>query len=166
MKFSARTQMSKNLISIRQDAPLVDAYEKMQQHTIRHLPVVNGNDELVGIISDRDLSKALNQDIAMEKRVPTTRYSFPKGATVGSVMQAPVKAVEKSADIRSVIEHMLNSKISSVLVAGPEEVEGIITTDDLLRLLLHVLEDDEAKADLDLDSLVDEGWISRNYGAF
>lgn len=160
MKFSARTQMSKNLISIKSSDPLAVAYEKMQSRSIRHLPVVNDRDELVGIISDRDLSKALNQDVEVEKKVPTIRYTFPKGVSVSSIMHSPVKAVDQSADIKSVIEHMLNNKISSVLVAGRDEVEGIITTDDLLKLLLHLLEEDEDRARWDLEALSEEGWLT------
>lgn len=50
--------MTKNPIVLTPGETMADAYEKMKNHQIRHLPVVNENKELVGIFSDRDLHHA------------------------------------------------------------------------------------------------------------
>jgi len=51
--------MTKNLITIGPEDTLIKATCKMIEHDIRHLPVVNENGELLGIISNRDILKNL-----------------------------------------------------------------------------------------------------------
>ena len=52
--------MSKKLITIKDTYSLESAYNVMQTHSIRHLPVLNDQDEVVGIISDRDLMRGVH----------------------------------------------------------------------------------------------------------
>jgi len=63
-------------ITIRSDAPIVEAARKMREHGIRHLVVVDERGELVGVISVRDLvyERGALEALAEEFRreVPTT----------------------------------------------------------------------------------------------
>jgi CBS domain-containing protein len=54
--------MSAPLISIRPDQQLKEAAQIMTQLKIRHLPVID-DDHLVGIISNRDILRALSNDM-------------------------------------------------------------------------------------------------------
>ena len=58
--------MSKPLITIRKSASINDAISIMQAKNIRRLPVVGNNGKMVGIITDKDILKAImtNQSIA------------------------------------------------------------------------------------------------------
>ncbi len=47
--------MTENPVTIGEDAPLVDAVEKMRELNVRHLPVVSKEGKLVGILSVRDV---------------------------------------------------------------------------------------------------------------
>ena len=49
--------------SIKPGAPLPQAIEFMREHAIRHLPVVDA-DEVVGMLSDRDIKLVLGPDFA------------------------------------------------------------------------------------------------------
>jgi CBS domain-containing protein len=51
--------MSKPLITVSPDAPIKEAVVLMQQKDIRRLPVLNDKGLMVGIISDKDILKAL-----------------------------------------------------------------------------------------------------------
>jgi len=52
--------MTSSLITIREDSPITGALALMRQFNIRHLPVVNDKGELTGIISIRDIAKAID----------------------------------------------------------------------------------------------------------
>ncbi|MDT7875331.1 MAG: CBS domain-containing protein [Sulfolobus sp.] len=52
--------MTSSLITIREDSPITGALALMRQFNIRHLPVVNDKGELTGIISIRDVAKAID----------------------------------------------------------------------------------------------------------
>jgi CBS domain-containing protein len=47
--------MTKNVITIREEAPFEEARRKVLSNQIRHLPVVNSNGQLVGLISVRNI---------------------------------------------------------------------------------------------------------------
>jgi CBS domain-containing protein len=50
--------MSKNIVTIKTDATLIELSQAMQKHNIRRMPVVKG-EKLVGIITARDLIKIM-----------------------------------------------------------------------------------------------------------
>jgi CBS domain-containing protein len=54
--------MTKSVRSVREDASLNDVLEMMGRAEIRRVPVVNSNDELVGIVSLGDIASQGNQD--------------------------------------------------------------------------------------------------------
>ncbi len=145
MNYLTGTVMSSNLISISEDRDIETADGLMKVNKIRHLPVVNANNELSGIISTKDLAGA------PDRRKP-----------IKSIMTSPVRIVKKSANVKSVIEIMLKHKICSVLVANEEDVVGIVTTDDLLKLLTKVIEDSESLENMDVSTFFDESWTSHS----
>jgi CBS domain-containing protein len=61
--------MTKSVRSVREDASLNDALELMTRAEIRRVAVVNGNDELVGIVSLGDIASQGNQDGKVGKAV-------------------------------------------------------------------------------------------------
>lgn len=54
--------MTKSIRSVREDASVNEVLEMMGNAEIRRMPVVNGNDELVGIVSIGDIAAQGNQD--------------------------------------------------------------------------------------------------------
>ena len=144
MNYLTATVMSSNLISISEDRDIETAQGLMIVNKIRHLPVVNANNELSGIISTKDVAAA------PDRRKP-----------IKSIMTTPVRIVKKGANVKSVIEIMLKHKIFSVLVANEEDVVGIVTTDDLLKLLSQVLEDSERLENIDVSTFFEDSWSSQ-----
>jgi CBS domain-containing protein len=144
MTFLTNSIMSAGLISISEDRDLKTAESLMKINKIRHLPVVNEENELSGILSSKDLAKAHNKDVAIK-----------------TVMTSPVRVVKKNANIKVVIELMLKHKICSVLVSNEEDIVGIVTTDDLLKLLAKVIDDGEDFDSVNVGSFFDETWTSR-----
>jgi CBS domain-containing protein len=145
MTFLTGAIMSSNLVSISEERDIETAQALMKMNKIRHLPVVDSSNELSGIISVQDLAKAHN----------------PK-SKIKSVMTSRVRVVKKTANIKSIIEQMLKFKISSMIVAHEQDVVGIVTTDDLLKLLYQLLEGEEDLAKLadeyDEESFFDDAW--------
>lgn len=143
MTYLTGAVMTANLISISEERDIDTAEGLMKINKIRHLPVVNGNNELSGILSAKDVAKVKD-----------------KNQPIKTIMTTPVRVVKKNANVKSVIELMLRNKISSVLVASDEDIVGIVTTDDLLRLLSQVLSDSEDLDNVDVGSFFDESWRS------
>ncbi|MFA9457115.1 acetoin utilization AcuB family protein [Halalkalibacter sp. AB-rgal2] len=50
--------MKENVITLEEDATIKDAMQTIELRQIRHIPIVNKSNQLVGIISDRDIRDA------------------------------------------------------------------------------------------------------------
>ena len=103
-----------------------DALHMMHEHGIRHLPVVD-DDELVGIVSERDLHLIESLADALIA-VPVER-----------VMREHPFVVTSDTALDEVALIMANGKYGSAIIAGHHGVEGIFTTVDACRALSDVL---------------------------
>ena len=56
MAYTAETCMSGPVVTVRDDAPIADVVATMEKHQIRRVPVVDGRDSCIGIISQADIS--------------------------------------------------------------------------------------------------------------
>ncbi len=131
---TAKMVMSKNIITIGIEDSVRKAYQIMQEKKIRHLPVVDANRMIVGILSDRDIRRAM---------IPNTNFEveFDSSHVVGSFMSWPAKTISKHASVLEIATAMLTEKLSALLVTGDhsEHPVGIVTTDDMLKLLIELL---------------------------
>lgn len=139
---------SKNLVSIKETASLSEADDMMNNYNIRHLPVTDKSDTLVGILAKSDYIALKHVDSRLNKFV------------VKNFMSSQVKVVSKFTKIREVAKLFVSKKISSVLVVDDTDVVGIVTSEDLIKLLANYDYSDRAE-ELDLSALAEEGWISQ-----
>lgn len=120
--------MTSHLFSIPLGANCLEAEKMMKEKRIRHLPVVDKKNQLVGVLSQRDL-KALSH----LAQVP-----------VENVMSAPVKFVSSETLLKTAVFQMLEDRISCLVISdGQEKAIGIVTTADLLWYLGHLLSDEK-----------------------
>lgn len=116
--------MTQKLVTVKAGTSLYEAYRIMKDQRIRHLPVVDVMDDIVGILSHRDFSAVQDS----------------KTLAVEMFMTSPVEFVDRKMSLRSAILYMLEKKISCLLIADEnEDAVGIVTTDDLLWHLAHLL---------------------------
>jgi CBS domain-containing protein len=130
---TANLVMSKELRTIPWNAPMGEALQLMDDYRIRHLPVTDFSQAVIGIISERDVNRAMNP----------RRPGFSPDCQVSDFMSWPVISVDEERPIKDVAEGMVTEKISAILVTAKNKgVIGIITSEDLLRFLIRGLEKD------------------------
>jgi CBS domain-containing protein len=65
MAHTAESCMSGPVVTVRDDAPMQDVVATMERHQIRRVPVVDGRDACIGIISQADISSTADaKDVA------------------------------------------------------------------------------------------------------
>ena len=99
---------------------LTRARALMRRHQIHHLPVVDAEARLVGIVSDHDLGSLDDKVI--------------------DAMTHDVVTVDANAALDEVVALMQTGRINSVVVTGSTGIEGIFTATDAVRALGDVLE--------------------------
>lgn len=119
-------------VCISMDADLESAVTLMQEHSIRHLPVMDG-EVLAGVVSDRDLAM-------IESLVPEEWQQI----TVAEAMTPHPYAVPPDAPLCVVAKHMAQEKLGCAVITKPQgQVIGLFTTSDALRVLAHLTEPQE-----------------------
>lgn len=135
----ARSLMTKRIIKVKPEMPIQLAYDEMKDNGIRHLPVVDQFGKLMGILSDRDVQRAIHVKTINEIEQEMT---FNPHDTVEDFMSWPVQTIDESTSIEDVAKMMIELKFSAFVVSSANEyIKGIITTEDLLKYLLELLAD-------------------------
>jgi acetoin utilization protein AcuB len=127
MTDAIETFMTRSVHTIGTKAPLTEAHRMMNDHAIRHLPVLEGG-RLVGMLSQRDLHL-----------VETLKDVDPKEVLVEEAMSQDAYTVAPEAPLGAVAREMAQHKFGSAVIIRGAEVLGIFTTTDALRALDTVL---------------------------
>ena len=132
-----RTRMTPAPAVVRADAEVSVAAELMRTQKIRHLPVVDGEDRLVGIVTDRDLRQVVFDPEIHERLGPATHAVAQ--LPVREVMTWGVVSVHPDSDLRDAARLMHDRKIGAVPVVEHGRVIGILSESDVLAALVDVL---------------------------
>jgi CBS domain-containing membrane protein len=149
-----KQKLSKNLSAIRKiwvgdvmhrDPIVVDVREKIEvaagllsDNNIRHLPVIDSDGNLQGIISDRDLLGAVlnTRPWVLQERLDTQRSHH----RVREFMSTSPETITPDMDLLEAGSLMLENKISCLPVVEGNRVVGIITATDFVKLVCEGFE--------------------------
>jgi acetoin utilization protein AcuB len=114
--------------SITRGETLAAAHERMRLGGVRHLPVLDDDGKLIGVVSERDLFFT-----------ETLRGAKPDTVTVDVAMSDDAYAVTPDTPLDEVAATMANHKYGCAVVFRERRVVGIFTTVDALRVLVDLL---------------------------
>jgi acetoin utilization protein AcuB len=115
------------------------AQSLMDEYNIRHLPVVDDSNGLIGILSSGDIRRASPSD-ATSLSVWEIRYLWDK-LTVENVMTRRVVTISPDAPIVNAVRLMLDNRFNSLpVVEATGRLVGILTEVDLYRLIVELSE--------------------------
>jgi acetoin utilization protein AcuB len=128
--------MSKSPITIESELSLADAKDRMEEHGIRHLPVVEG-DALVGLLSDRDI--AVVSGLIGVKLEKVSIKEAMQGPAYAQLTDAPYTC-SPSDTLKHVTSEMMGHKYGSALVMEDGKLVGVYTTIDAMRAFVDHLD--------------------------
>jgi acetoin utilization protein AcuB len=131
--------MTREVITIRPEATLLEARAKMDANHIRHLPVVKEDNAVIGIITDRDLRSALPSVFLTGLENPKERERILE-LKVGDVMIKNPVTISPMNTLEDAIMMMHKMHKGAFPVVDNEgKLKGIISTRDLIRAFINVL---------------------------
>jgi acetoin utilization protein AcuB len=131
---TAHDLMTEDPTTVSMNATVHKAIWLLQTLDVRHLPVVNEEGALVGILSDRDVRGLAFPEIMGAEYVGTVQTALD--APVSSLMSSNVLSVDLEADAAEIIELMLDKKVGAVpVVDGDGTLVGIVSYMDTLRAI-------------------------------
>lgn len=122
--------MSRPVIAVRDVATAAEAWRTLRDSGIRQAPVLDGADNLVGVVNERDLLTAIDLDGG--EVIENLRRR------VRDVMTTPVVAAAPVTDIRRVAAAMLMGGVDGVPVVGDDgRLLGFVSRSDVLRAVIN-----------------------------
>ena len=133
-----REKIQKNPVTIGPEASFYEARNLIHEKGIRHLPVVDKKNSLVGIVTDRDIREAAPSDATLLS-VQELNYLLGK-LKVSSFMTPKAKLITITPDtlIEEAVQLMHDNKIGCLPIMEGGKLYGIFTETDALDHLVDI----------------------------
>ena len=143
--------MTRMVITIDEQAPIAEALHLMLGKAISGLPVVDCNQQLVGIITEGDLLR--RAELATEKHIAwwkdllfgpwfsAKEYVRTHARSVGSVMTRETLCIAEDTPLSTIVRIMEQGHVKRLPVTKDGKVIGIVSRRDILQPLSAVIGD-------------------------
>jgi len=128
--------MQHDVACVRPETHLEEVVRLLQRRSVRHLPVLD-HEDLVGIISDRDLKSVLPSPVT--KLAATATPAHSDGLTAGDIMTKRVITVEPMVSVEDAARMLMEERIGALPVMDGGALVGIVTETDVLRLFVRAM---------------------------
>lgn len=125
--------MTPKPVTVTPDQTVAEAIDILQQYNIRHLPVVDDQGVLRGVLSDRDLRSARPSTVAQSKERGTVEEKV-NNTPIAVLMSRDCLFLTPNATLDDALLLFQSRKIGALPVVNEEEkVVGVFTTADLMN---------------------------------
>ncbi len=131
--------MTTDVVTVSPTTTMGEALKLLADLTIRHLPVVESG-EVQGMLSDRDF-RSLGLD-SVSDMANMDELSARLSNPVSELMTGGVLTVDRGADVKEIIDLMVDEKVGAVPVieSDKSELVGLVSYVDVLRALRDSLD--------------------------
>jgi acetoin utilization protein AcuB len=130
---TVRSLMSTDLVWASPDDDVRTAALRMRRCKVRHLPVLDEERRLMGVLSDRDIARNLPSPILGLEAEHDVVLALPVSAIM---MRGSVLAVSPATSLREAMELMLANRISALpVIDGRERAVGMLSVVDCVNRL-------------------------------
>jgi acetoin utilization protein AcuB len=142
--------MSRDVVTIGDTETCAEAVERMCRRKVRHLPVLDRDGALVGIVTDRDVRHRLFAPDVYRQIGEVPVSTLLRQAPVRGVMSAPVRSIGAAADVAEAAARMRRDKVGCLPVVEGPTLVGMLTEIDVLRSIVGA----EAPGSPELDIVI------------
>lgn len=123
--------MTKNVITISPSDSIDIAQKIFNEKKFRHLPIINKNKTLFGIVSERDILKQKLFNLENPNSQVTTIQNLPIRKTLTAFPLTPIRDIAKI---------MFDEKVGCVPILNKEDytIQGIVTRSDILKAVMNM----------------------------
>lgn len=118
-------EKNRQVITVLPEATLQQAMKLLISNKISSLPVNNNDDELIGIISDKDIFVSLYSDVTHITK-----------QTVADIMSTNLIVGVETDDLNYIAGLMTNNKIRHIPIVEGQKIIGMVSVGDLVKAQL------------------------------
>ncbi|MDI2586118.1 acetoin utilization AcuB family protein [Psychrobacillus sp. NEAU-3TGS] len=109
-----------------------DALLLLKAKRIRHIPIINANKEILGVVTDRDLKKATPSTLLNSNNPEVYELPLEKIMTKNPIVGHPLDFLEETATI------FYDNRIGCLPIVSQGKLVGMITESDLLYKFIEL----------------------------
>ncbi len=128
---AVETAMTGRVYSVEPEDDLALVWELMSDRGVRHVPVVDAEGDLVGLVTHRDLLRA--SLVEQSDLPPQLERDLLERTRVLDVMVRNVETVEPTTGLAEAARLMLEHKFGCLPVLEGRRLVGILTESDFVR---------------------------------
>ncbi|MCM3734353.1 acetoin utilization AcuB family protein [Bacillus cytotoxicus] len=152
--------MNQNVTTLRPTDTIETALRTLAAHSIRHIPVVNEQYEVVGIISDRDVRDA--SPSILDEHVSKTALKEP----IERVMKHPVMTCHPLDFVEEIATLFFENKIGCLPVTKSGKLVGIISESTVLYTLVKLTGAHQPSSQVEIQVKNEPGILGRVVAVF
>ncbi len=133
--------MTADPYTLRDSNSLNDARKVMTERHIRHIPVIDNDKHLIGLVTQRDVLAATDPGSRQQ-----TRSSPQQGDAdikLSDIMITDVSVIDKMDSLRQAALYIQSHKYGCLPVVSDDRLVGIITDSDFIDIAINLLEQAE-----------------------
>jgi CBS domain-containing protein len=142
-----REVMTSPAITVLESAAVKAAIQLLERHSIAAMPVVDDSGRLVGVVSEADVIREMVVPDQRAHERPVRLTAPPFHSRVADIMSNHALTVTSETELAQAAELMTTTVVKSLPVVDKEEVVGVISRRDIIRLLSR--EDPRIEAEID-----------------
>ena len=132
-----KERMTLHPLTMEPTVSITEAHRYMKENNIRHLPIVDKNDRLVGLVTRETLMQAMPSSVTTLS-IWEMNYALNR-VKVRDVMVRDIITVEEDMPIEQAARIMTENKIGCLPVMRNGSLVGIITDTDMLSTLMELM---------------------------
>lgn len=140
-----RDYMTTSVTTLQDDARLLDAALLIRRTGKRHVPILTAAGKVVGIISDRDVSRLAPSMLAQMTPEDYNRVFEATPITVAMTKNPMI--VSPDSPVSEAVALLYTKKIGALLAVEDGKLVGILTVNDMLGLLNELLTGSQASTE-------------------
>lgn len=150
--------MTSEPYTLREADSINDAWEIMIDKHIRHIPVTDEDNHVLGLVTQRDVLAATEPGAIREAK--TASHEVKSDLNLSDIMVRDVRVIRKEESLRQAALYLQSHKYGCLPVVSGDQLVGIITDSDFIDIAINLLEqaeltEEEAMMTIENDAEVD-----------
>ncbi|MEJ2223047.1 MAG: CBS domain-containing protein [Desulfobacterales bacterium] len=131
--------MTRKVITVDPEDGIFKAQELMAENKIRHLPVIESNNRLIGVVTDRDIRSALPYKFFKKSPGKEEKKKFAELKIKDIMTENPI-TISPTYTLQDALLMIQDARVGALPVVDDNGIlNGIISVRDLLRAFINVL---------------------------
>ena len=126
-----RDLMTDRVFALGPNDDLEELYDLMDEKHVRHVPIVDHDGDLLGLVTQRDLWRSA---LGPQDNLPLSmQHDLMRRRKIRELMTIEVDTVEPDESLQTAAEMLIDNKIGCLPVLEGERLVGILTESDFVR---------------------------------